>query len=94
MLPTGLGEAHFARGMCRSCFLSFLSISGGLSEGGANPPAFTAARRAEERAQAQAEAEALALQAAEQEEVLALPAPQSEWREGRPGTRFAGSRVC
>lgn len=43
----GMSEPHFAHGMCRSCYLSFVRISGGVQAEGANPPAFEAARRKE-----------------------------------------------
>lgn len=83
--PAGMGEAHFAHGMCRACFLEFFSATGGLYAGH-NPPAFEAARERERRA---AEAAAAAAQArgalAGGEQVLALPAPPGALRGGDDG---------
>jgi len=28
--PAGIGEAHFAHGMCRTCYIDFLKVGGGL----------------------------------------------------------------
>jgi hypothetical protein len=86
-----LGEAHFAHGMCKSCFLEFYSTTGGM-HAGANPPAYEAARlREQQEAQRQQEEAGVgggaggggALRAIaggggageEGEELLALPAP-------------------
>lgn len=39
-----LGAAHFAVGLCKSCYEEFVRVSGGI-DGGATPPAFQAAER-------------------------------------------------
>lgn len=93
--PAGMGEAHFAHGMCRACFLEFFSATGGLYAGH-NPPAFEAARERERRV---AEAAAAAAQArgalAGGEQVLALPAPPGALRGGDGGGKKGwGSLRC
>ncbi|CAD7698417.1 unnamed protein product [Ostreobium quekettii] len=36
------GQAHFAQGMCRECYMNYVAMSGGLpSDGAADPPAYT-----------------------------------------------------
>ena len=35
------GAEFFACGMCRNCYIQYLSISGGIFDGTSNPPAFT-----------------------------------------------------
>ncbi|KAK9817299.1 hypothetical protein WJX72_012355 [[Myrmecia] bisecta] len=60
----GAGDAHFAHGMCRTCFVEYLEVCGGAYSG-ADPPAYTRGL----------EKEALALEAAQAEEALALEGP-------------------
>jgi len=44
MVCAGGGDAMFAHGMCKECYVHFIEVTGGINSKGANPPAFTASQ--------------------------------------------------